>query len=124
MNSTSEESVDQPKPVKTELQDEEITSSVVRTSAPSSPTKPALQPESPGLKRRQSQGTGSSIPVTTQTIRTKRPRSDQEPKVLPLKYELCAVEDVVILIANMIQELIQQNDTLPLRNGVLTRFHS
>ncbi|PBP28165.1 cyclin-dependent protein kinase regulator pho80 [Diplocarpon rosae] len=124
MNSKTERSVGQPKPVKTETHDKEINSSVARPSVPTSPSRSALQPESPRLKRRQSQGSGPSVPITTQTIRQKRPRSDQEPKVLPLKYEFCAVEDIVILIANMIQELIQQNDTLPLRNGVLTRFHS
>jgi hypothetical protein len=31
---------------------------------------------------------------------------------------------MVVLIANMISELIQTNDALPLRSGVLTRFHS
>lgn len=45
-------------------------------------------------------------------------------KVLPVQYEFCAVEDLVVLIANMISELIQTNDQLPLRDGGLTRFHS
>jgi hypothetical protein len=44
--------------------------------------------------------------------------------VLPARYELCAVEDMVILIADMISELIETNDNLPLRDVVLTRFHS
>ncbi|CZS88543.1 related to negative regulatory factor PREG [Rhynchosporium agropyri] len=99
--------------------------SAIAPSLPPSPHKPALQPESPGLKRRQSQRTVSSIPSsTTQTIRTKRPKADLEPKVLPTDYEFCAVEDMVILIADMIQELVETNDRLPLRSGVLTRFHS
>lgn len=128
MNSKAEDSVEQqveqPQSAKVEPQEEDASPSGVPPSVPPSPPKPALQPESPGLKRRQSQGTASSIPTATPTIHTKRPRSDQEPKVLPLKYEFCAVEDMVILIANMIQELIQTNDRLPLRSGVLTRFHS
>jgi hypothetical protein len=37
---------------------------------------------------------------------------------------LCSVEDMVILIADMISELIETNDNLPLRDVVLTRFHS
>lgn len=46
------------------------------------------------------------------------------PKVLPVRYELCAIEDVVVLIANMLAELIETNDGLALRSGHLTRFHS
>ncbi|POS84408.1 cyclin-domain-containing protein [Erysiphe pulchra] len=45
-------------------------------------------------------------------------------KILPFKYELCPVEDLVILISSMIQELIHTNDNLPARTNVLTRFHS
>lgn len=55
----------------------------------------------------------------------KRARAAQRaPKVLPVRYELCDVEDMVILVANMVSELIQTNDNLPLRGVVLTRFHS
>lgn len=125
MNSKAGQPVERSATVKVEQTEEsDAPASAIAPSLPPSPTKPALQPESPGLKRRQSQGTASSIPTTTQSIRTKRPRSDQEPKVLPVKYEFCAVEDMVILISNMIQELITTNDQLPLRSGVLTRFHS
>ncbi|KAH7370561.1 cyclin-domain-containing protein [Rhexocercosporidium sp. MPI-PUGE-AT-0058] len=125
MNSKVDQPVEPSAPLKVEQTEEpEAPTSAIAPSLPTSPTKPALQPESPGLKRRQSQGTAQSIPTTTQAIRTKRPRSDQEPKVLPAQYEFCAVEDIVILIANMIQELITTNDRLPLRSGVLTRFHS
>jgi hypothetical protein len=46
------------------------------------------------------------------------------PKVLPLRYEHCAVEDMVVLIAHMLGELIETNDTLALKSGHLTRFHS
>lgn len=45
-------------------------------------------------------------------------------KILPFKYELCPVEDLVILISSMIQELIHTNDNLSARTNVLTRFHS
>ncbi|KAK9798836.1 putative Nuc-1 negative regulatory protein preg [Seiridium cardinale] len=55
----------------------------------------------------------------------KRSRTDQGPvKVLPLRYELCEVEDMVILIANMLSELIETNDSLAMKSGHLTRFHS
>ncbi|KAF3766146.1 cyclin-domain-containing protein [Cryphonectria parasitica EP155] len=46
------------------------------------------------------------------------------PKVLPVQYELCAYEDIVVLIAHMLAELIETNDALALRSGHLTRFHS
>jgi len=55
----------------------------------------------------------------------KRVKPDSPPaKVLPIKYELCDVEDIVILIANMLCELIETNDALALKSGHLTRFHS
>jgi len=81
------------------------------------------------MKRRKSQEGFRTGPSSTggksQTLASKRPRSAQTPvKILPLKYEFCDVEDMVVLIANMISELIQTNDGLPLRSGVLTRFHS
>ncbi|KAJ8124602.1 hypothetical protein O1611_g9039 [Lasiodiplodia mahajangana] len=41
-----------------------------------------------------------------------------------MRYELCDVEDMVILIANMIGELIETNDSLAMKSGNLTRFHS
>lgn len=98
-------------------------------SAPPIPTPAATQPtalpESPGLKRRQSQGTAASLSNTLPiTVPAKRAKSDQAVKILPQQYEFCAVEDMVVLIANMIQELIQTNDNLPPRTGTLTRFHS
>ena len=45
-------------------------------------------------------------------------------KILPVNYEFCDVEDLVMLIAGLISELVQINDQLPLRDGGLTRFHS
>jgi hypothetical protein len=55
----------------------------------------------------------------------KRARAEAAPpKVLPQKYEFCRVEDIVVLIANMISELIETNDALALKSGHLTRFHS
>ncbi|KFA78482.1 hypothetical protein S40288_08680, partial [Stachybotrys chartarum IBT 40288] len=55
----------------------------------------------------------------------KRPRPDNAPpKMLPSRYELCAVEDMVELIAYMLAELITTNDAIRMFNGTLTRFHS
>ncbi|CAK7262533.1 Pho80p cyclin [Sporothrix epigloea] len=44
--------------------------------------------------------------------------------MLPEQYEFCKVEDMVVLIANMLGELIETNDVLALKSGHLTRFHS
>ena len=85
--------------------------------------------ESPSIKRRQQStppvGTTTTAPAPTSTSPLKRPKTQKrESKVLPIHYEHCEVEDIVILIADMIAELIHTNDNLPLQDGVLTRFHS
>ncbi|KAK4076901.1 hypothetical protein Purlil1_12525 [Purpureocillium lilacinum] len=55
----------------------------------------------------------------------KRPKADeQQPKTLPLRYQLCAVEDLVDMMAHMLGELIEMNDAIGLSSGSLTRFHS
>lgn len=93
--------------------------------APSIPPEPTLKAESPSIKRRQSKDAVVSSVAPGPAVPPKRHRPDKgSVKILPAKYELCEIEDVVVLIANMIQELIQTNDELPLRSGVLTRFHS
>ncbi|KAI1633918.1 cyclin-domain-containing protein [Biscogniauxia mediterranea] len=99
--------------------------------SPVRPDKPAANPLSPN-KRRKSQdpagpeSSASSLAVaTSQQGSPKRARPNQTPpKELPLRYELCDVEDMVVLIANMLGELIETNDTLAMKSGNLTRFHS
>lgn len=99
------------------------------------PPGPAQRIDSPSLtaspsKRRNSQGPGgggSALATDAQnpSILTKRAKpAAKPPKVLPLRYEFCAVEDMVALIAHMLGELIETNDTLALKAGHLTRFHS
>lgn len=102
------------------------TASPTILSVPPSPPKPVLKGESPGIKRKKSQDGQSSMNSSSRQISSpKRAKAAQvQAKILPTKYEFCAVEDMVRLIANMISELIQTNDNLPLRSGVLTRFHS
>ncbi|KAI1278599.1 cyclin-domain-containing protein [Xylaria sp. FL0933] len=89
------------------------------------PDKQSTNPLSPA-KRRSSEDHGSVFPVqagpSTSPKRT-RPNASP-PKVLPSRYELCDVEDMVVLIANMIGELIETNDSLAMKSGNLTRFHS
>lgn len=89
----------------------------------------APHPLSPN-KRRNSEGPGSLIGEASGSGQAaqglpKRVKPDVvPPKVLPVRYELCAIEDVVVLIANMLAELIETNDALAMRSGHLTRFHS
>ncbi|KFZ09160.1 hypothetical protein V502_08891 [Pseudogymnoascus sp. VKM F-4520 (FW-2644)] len=83
--------------------------------------------QSPTAKRRQDADPAKdeASRANPQLLPPKRPRAAQRaPKVLPLAYELVDVEDMVILVAGMVSELIQTNDNLPLRDVVLTRFHS
>jgi hypothetical protein len=93
------------------------------SAAPKPPTIPV---DSPKKKRSSQDDPPSTVGQThTQELPLKRVRSEQPVvKVLPAKYELCAVEDLVTLIANMISELIETNDTLPPISRVLTRYHS
>jgi len=114
------------------VQDPALPNNAASTPVPEAPPSPKLKPgailkqDSPSLKRRQKQEeTSSSVVGSGKVLDAKRVRSANAPvKVLPVRYELCEVEDIVILIANMISELIETNDDLPLRQGVLTRFHS
>ncbi|KAI8947296.1 cyclin-domain-containing protein [Xylaria longipes] len=87
--------------------------------------KQSANPLSP-TKRRNSHDHGIVSAVgASQSSSPKRTRPNASPpKVLPLRYELCEVEDMVTLIANMIGELIETNDSLAMKSGNLTRFHS
>jgi hypothetical protein len=101
--------------------------SVIRPH-PSLPADSAVQPLSPS-KRKNSPEPGSSTTLTglaeSPSTLSKRAKPDEAPpKYLALKYEFCAVEDMVVLIAHMLGELIETNDKPALRTGHLTRFHS
>lgn len=82
-------------------------------------------PLSPTKRRNSQDHSIRSAVEASQSSSPKRTRPNTSPpKVLPLRYELCDVEDMVILIANMIGELIETNDSLAMKSGNLTRFHS
>ena len=102
-------------------------SKVTKTVPPKADTESSVvQPISPS-KRRNSQGPGGSSAALFpgEASFPKRSRQDSAaPKVLPLRYELVSVEDMVILIAHMLGELIETNDAIALKAGHLTRFHS
>ncbi|KAI1210403.1 cyclin-domain-containing protein [Annulohypoxylon truncatum] len=99
------------------------------TPSPSRPARSQSQTLSPN-KRRKSQdpirpNPSSSVVASSQPSTPKRSKPNEcPPRVLPLKYELCEVEDMVILISNMLGELIETNDSIAMKSGHLTRFHS
>lgn len=110
----------------TDQQDTATTTTALPESDP--PMLKAPHPLSPN-KRRIAEGpevlSGESTAVQAAGALPKRVKPDvPPPKVLPVRYELCAVEDIVVLIANMLAELIETNDSLAMRSGQLTRFHS
>ncbi|KAK6525498.1 hypothetical protein TWF694_005629 [Orbilia ellipsospora] len=56
---------------------------------------------------------------------SKRARPMQlERKLVPRDYQLCAMNDLVVLISDMLNQLVSLNDGIPLTQGGLTRFHS
>jgi hypothetical protein len=63
--------------------------------------KPLLEPQSPSSKRRQSLTGTSTVVGSSHNVAPKRARAAQTAvKILPIKYEFCEVEDMVILIAD------------------------
>lgn len=96
----------------------------ISNTAAEEPTLSTSQAHSPSTSRRPSQHgtTPTAFSADDQHSPSKPPIVAV--KILPTKYESCNVEDLVVLIANMISELIQINDQLPLRGDGLTRFHS
>ncbi|EPS40119.1 hypothetical protein H072_6084 [Dactylellina haptotyla CBS 200.50] len=56
---------------------------------------------------------------------SKRAKSTQPTKKLvPRDYQLCSMNDLVVLISDMLNQLVSLNDGIPLTQGGLTRFHS
>ncbi|KAF5598544.1 phosphate system cyclin PHO80 [Fusarium pseudocircinatum] len=82
-----------------------------------SPTKRRSSPTPTNL------GAVAAANSSPQTSKRAKPATPP-PKVLPDRYELCAVEDMVELVAHMLAELIATNDAIRISNGGLTRFHS
>lgn len=113
----------------------DASSSVQGPTVVTSPISPAKLPSSPNKRRGSSSGciartaTGSSPQPATQSQSDakppKRPKTDeQQPKTLPIRYELCEVEDLVDMMVHMLEELIEMNGAIGLSSGSLTRFHS
>lgn len=94
------------------------------------PVSQTPQTGTPG-KRRNSQGDVAHIQAQAASAGQSGPHSPKRarlaPKIVPRRYEHCAVEDLVVLIAHMLGELIELNDKQAQEAGQrhnLTRFHS
>ncbi|KAK5635232.1 hypothetical protein RRF57_010944 [Xylaria bambusicola] len=94
--------------------------------ATAQPDRQSANPLSPAKRRSSdSEDQRNILAQDGESTSPKRTRPNANPpKVLPPRYELCDVEDMVVLIANMIGELIETNDSLAMKSGNLTRFHS
>ena len=96
----------------------------------STETPPANAPKPQMLLRDDdSQIATTPLPVVPQSLGSTSPSKRARPprpavKMMPARYEFCDVKDLVALISNMLMELVQFNDAIPLRDGRLTRFHS
>lgn len=120
-----EQKENQPQPQQAPLPPPKNTAPNTEGAVPPVVQKPVLEGDSPGMKKRSSPHEIPAQASTDPDVTAKRTKEARPAvKLLPAKYEFCEVGDIVVLIANMISELIETNDVLPLRNGVLTRFHS
>ncbi|OCK79597.1 cyclin-domain-containing protein [Lepidopterella palustris CBS 459.81] len=75
-------------------------------------------------KARQQKGNGNTTAVGEPSSSKRARPQDPGVKVMPLKYEICDVKDLGVLISDMLMELVRLNDDIPLQDGQLTRFHS
>ncbi|KAI5479927.1 hypothetical protein MNV49_002217 [Pseudohyphozyma bogoriensis] len=78
----------------------------------------------------------STAPPAAPPVNTTSPAPPAGPKIVPTSldsqgrrivprfFELCELEDLITLIASMLDKLIEHNDKIPLTPTGLTRFHS
>jgi hypothetical protein len=101
------------------------TSTITKSSSADSALSPNKRRSSPAQKDAVNQTPESGPSTQTPSISLKRVKTDEQPpKVLPAKYELCPVNDMVELISQMLAELIATNDPIQMTTSKLTRFHS
>lgn len=99
------------------------------SSQPQPPLEPVLR-KTPQTSFSQSRSDASRIgsPVSRSdsgqpTAKRLRP-PDQETRVVPRDYALCPPKTLAVLIAGLLMDLINHNDTIKLEDNNLTRFHS
>ncbi|KAK6329852.1 hypothetical protein TWF718_003284 [Orbilia javanica] len=98
-------------------------SPLLRRAAESSIRTPQTQPQNTSSSSVNPNET--SLDPLTLGSPSKRVKPMRPPKKLvPRDYQLCAMNDLVILISDMLNQLVSLNDGIPLTQGGLTRFHS
>ncbi|USP80597.1 uncharacterized protein yc1106_07871 [Curvularia clavata] len=94
---------------------------------PAAPAHHALPHSPPVSRESMPPGVESSLPGPSTILRVpaspaKRARAEEPSlKIMPIRYELCDVKDLGVLISDMLMELVRLNDGYPLRDGTLTR---
>ncbi|GAA5913112.1 uncharacterized protein JCM6883_006526 [Sporobolomyces salmoneus] len=102
----------------------------------STPADPPAPPSLPRIDPSTSAPPSEPIPVSTTHSHPTPRRSANGPLIIPTvvaqdgvrevpqAFEHCQVEDLIALIASMLDRLIEHNDRIPLTPNSLTRFHS
>ncbi|KAL9109611.1 MAG: hypothetical protein Q9227_005791 [Pyrenula ochraceoflavens] len=94
-----------------------------RGSSPTPPLDPPNAPDPHVTPASQSPAKPSETPAGSTPNKRARGASPAA-TLMPLSYSEASLPDLVILISSMLMELIRHNDSIPLANGHLTRFHS
>lgn len=89
--------------------------------APPQTARPVTRTSTDATRLERAQEEASAAPASP--AKRARPHGANV-KVMPLKYELCDVKELGVLVSDMLMELVRLNDGFPLKDGQLTRFHS
>jgi hypothetical protein len=94
-------------------------------SAPTSAQLPVKEGEL-AFRTAQKNRSNSSLSSVVSTLPStpKKPKSKQRAKAMPKDYMKCNALDLGAVVADMLVELIQINDEVLPKAGILTRFHS
>lgn len=102
----------------------------VALSDPVAPSEPRLRviphPQNTSRRSHSTLSDSSHDRSLTEERPAQRPRRhhDTPVKTLPRNYTECEPRELGNLIASLLMDLVQHNDTIPLKDDSLTRFHS
>ncbi|GAA5864057.1 hypothetical protein JCM3774_006366 [Rhodotorula dairenensis] len=108
-----------------------VASSSTAARNPPPPTATASQPPGQGTAANMADRTGTQSTARKEPVRRAggpvivptRVEPDNV-RVVPQQFENCQLDDLISLIASMLDRLIEHNDRIPLTSHSLTRFHS
>ncbi|KAK6360797.1 hypothetical protein TWF730_006919 [Orbilia blumenaviensis] len=95
-------------------------SPLLRRAAESSIRTPQSQPQNTSINPNETSLDPLTLGSPSKRVKPMQPAK----KLVPGDYQLCAMNDLVILISDMLNQLVSLNDGIPLTQGGLTRFHS